>query len=180
MKQLKKLCAMAVVSFGLMGATPAIAIPIVGGQIFSTGGDVFVTVLASDAGYTSELWLFEPGTDTYIALNRDLGTTVDLGFYASGVELVFGLYVRNTGQTFYTGGASRNPDNVVHASVDGGPGAATVGFEDLLGGGDNDFNDAVFSFIIVSPRIAEIPEPTTLGLLGIALVGMSLAKRRKS
>jgi hypothetical protein len=43
-----------------------------------------------------------------------------------------------------TGPGERNPDGIVHAIVeDDGPGAVTVLFEDLFGGGDLSFTDAV-------------------------------------
>lgn len=173
---LKRLLASVVLALGLMGTTPTLAIPIVGGQIYSTGGDVLVTVLESTAGFTSELWLFEPGTGFFIALNHEEGTTVNLGYYAAGIELVFGIYVRDTKMTYYTGDASRNADNVAHAAVEGGAGFAIVGFEDMFGGGDFDFDDNVFEFVGVAP-IAAIPEPGTLALLGAAMAGWALRRR---
>ena len=39
---------------------PASAAPVLGGQLFSTGNDVQVQVMPASAGFTSELWLFEP------------------------------------------------------------------------------------------------------------------------
>jgi hypothetical protein len=55
-----------------------------------------------------------------------VGTVVDLGFFTAGTEVVFGL--RNDTNddepnwgTYYTGSASRNPDNHFHAVVDNDP-----------------------------------------------------------
>lgn len=55
-----------------------------------------------------------------------------------------------------------------------------VGMEDLLASqeSDFDFNDLVFGFLgIASPYI---PEPTTLSLLGIGLIGLAIARSRKT
>jgi len=121
-----------------------------GGQLFSTGGTVEVTVLPAAAGFTSSLFLRNPdGTDgPVIATNRQVGTHVTLGPFPAGQELVFGIHVED-GHTYLMGPASRNPDNVVHANVTEVVSVERtfdVGFEDLFGGGDRDYNDNVFRF----------------------------------
>ncbi len=121
--------------------------PQIGGQLYATGGDILVEVLPATAGYTSELWLFSPAPARYIALNHDVGTIVNLGSFPAGTELIFRIYVREEESSFYTGPGSRNPDGLPHAAVESeGPGLAIVGFEDLYGGGDLDYDDNVFRF----------------------------------
>jgi hypothetical protein len=141
---------------------PALAAPVLGGQLFGTGGEVTVEVLPATSGFTSELRLCQPGEpQQFLALDSDVGSVVTVGTFPAGVELVFCIFVRNTGQTYYMGPASRNPDNVLHATVDAtGPGAAIVGFEDLFGGGDRDYDDNVFKFTGVIPN----PPPDCSGV----------------
>lgn len=160
----------ALVSAGLLAlAGPAAASPVLGGQVFGTGGPVTVEVLPAEAGYTSELRLCQPGeAQVFLATNRDVGSVVPVGTFPSGTELVFCIYVRNTGQTYYMGPMSRNPDNVIHAAVDfTGPSEATVGFEDTWGAGDRDYNDNVFRFTgVISNQLPDCPtltaEPSAL------------------
>jgi RHS repeat-associated protein/uncharacterized repeat protein (TIGR01451 family) len=131
----------------------AVAAPEVGGQLFSSGGAVEVQVLEATAGLTSELWLFEPGPPRMLATNREVGRVVPLGSFPSGAELVFGIKVG--GHEFRMGPADRNPDGIVHATVEFlDQGRAVVGFEDLYGGGDLDYDDNRFEF-----RGAIVPEP---------------------
>jgi hypothetical protein len=165
----------------LFGPTQAFAAPQLGGQLFSLGGNVEVKVLPASAGYTSELHLFSPGSDRFIATNRDVGLTVDLGAFPAGVELLFGIFVRDTGKTFQMGPASRNPDGIEHAVVNFlAPGLANVGFEDLLGGGDRDFDDNVFQFRgAIGPSTSTVPEPSSWLLLGSSLVGLVTWCRHK-
>jgi hypothetical protein len=121
---------------------------IIGGKLFSTEAPVQVEVAPSGvAFYTSELWLFEPGPPRFLATNRDVGQVIDLGVFDPGVELVFGIVVRDTGWTFKMGPGDRNPDDIPHAAVEWlEPGVVVVGFEDVYGGGDRDYDDVVFIF----------------------------------
>lgn len=118
--------------------------PGLGGRIFAGGGDLVVQVLSPNADLTSDIFLYRPGKPPRpIGSSRDINKPpVLLGHFAAGSELVFGIVVRGTGNTFKTGGGSRNPDGLVHAIVQCFPnGRAEVKFEDIPGGGDSDFDD---------------------------------------
>ena len=144
-------------------AEPTDPEPLLGGQLYSTGSAVTVEVLPASAGLTSTLFLLDP-EEVQIATNRDVGTTKTVGPYGSGTELVFGIRVG--GQEFRLGPGGRNPDGIPHAVVDFGPdGCAVVGFEDLFGGGDRDYDDNKFKFCGgIAPEVPEDPEePPTPG-----------------
>lgn len=114
----------------------------IGGRLFSNGGELEVELLAADAGFTIELYLMSPGQQRFIATNRDAGTIVKLGTVPAGVELILGVYVRETHKTYVMGSGSVNPDGLPHAEVTCfGGGRSNVGFEDQMGGGDSDYND---------------------------------------
>jgi hypothetical protein len=116
------------------------------GRLYATGRNVTVTVLPAEAGYTSTLSLYSPKNVT-IGTNRDVGRVVDLGRFPRGTELLFGIYVQNTGDTFKTGDGIRNPDGIEHTRANAsGVNLVDVGFEDLFGGGDRDYNDNMYRF----------------------------------
>jgi hypothetical protein len=124
-----------------------------GAQIFlADDASIHIKYCGGSAGFTSDLFL-APDTTTIIATGHVTpeGAIVDLGARAQGSELEFLIYVQNTGDTFHMGPPFRNPDGAFHARVltlpiDGLNTEYAVGFEDLFGGGDNDFND--FTFIV--------------------------------
>ena len=134
--------------------------PALGGQLFSTGGEVTIEVLPASAGLTSTLFLMEPER-LRVATNRDIGTKVTIGPYGTGEELVFGIEVG--GHEFRLGPGGRNPDGLEHGVVDfGTDGCAVVGFEDLFGGGDRDYDDNRFQFCgAIASEVPEDPEPPT-------------------
>lgn len=117
--------------------------------------------------------------------------TAQSAFGTKNIGDTFGFYLRNTvdrsGGTFYSH-TSLNADGLDHsvlydtsvnavgftlnnllASAD-----IVLGFEDLYGGGDRDYDDMVIGVNDVS-----IPEPSILALMGLGLLGAGFAGRRK-
>jgi hypothetical protein len=144
------------VGAGLVTATlfaqPVWAASILGGSaIVSTTGEVKAVFVSGDAGFDNELYLDSPANGLGLIFQNHVnapGDTVSLGVFDAGTELIFRLFVLQTGDSFFTGGDHRNPDNLPHAYLDDSvvPGSTLVGFEDLFGGGDFDYNDTVFRF----------------------------------
>jgi hypothetical protein len=138
---------------GAQAPTPSLQCTIPAGSLtagatitLSQDSQVSVEFCGGSAGYTSDLYLSNPDFQ-YIATGNvtPSGTVVDLGVQLEGNELVFMIYVRDTGFTFYSGSASRNADGRIHAGVANlGGGVYQVGFEDLFGGGDGDMDDITF------------------------------------
>ena len=173
----------------------AFATPIVGQQLYYQGGAIEITILPYEAYFTNSLFLFTPNGPVQIANNVEVGKVItlhDLGLsgVAIGNELVFGINVLNNGDQFVIGPATRNIDDTGHFRVDytASPngGIAQVGVEDLIGGGDLDYNDFVFLAggaigLTPPPRsISAVDEPGPAILLVAGLAGLGLLRRKQT
>lgn len=108
-----------------------------GGQVYSTGlEDIWVTIIpksrATNITYLCQIYILGPGTAKYVGSNYEK-KSLNLGKFPAG-ELLIGT--SNTAEriTVQTGPASRNPDNLPHATVRELPdGVVDVRFEDSRG-----------------------------------------------
>jgi len=189
-----------------------------GGPVIYTGGEVTLTLLFQEALFENELFVFrsaigntfDPANAIAVFSNKAaIGSTftfdpaADLGL-AIGDEIIFGICTNipegdsvacgsfgNANAVLYSGPASRNFDNAIHAEVATACSGAycgtftgtAVAFEDIrevnpdMIPPDRDFNDLVFGVTQTT-----VPEPVTMTLLATGLAGMSgatLWRRRK-
>ena len=93
----------AALGFASLISSAAMAFPIAavgteGLPVIASGGDVVATYQGNSASYSNDLWL---GLE-FIFNNHatPVGTTMDLGNFTAGTELVFRLHVNNTGDNW--------------------------------------------------------------------------------
>lgn len=151
-------------------------------SVIASGGNVIAKYEGNSAGYSNDLLL----DMTFIFNNHAtaVGATMDLGSFAAGTELIFQLYVHNTGDRWYTGSGTRNADGLIHARVQENwlPGVTLVSFEDLWGTpeGQNGYNDLSFSFTNTQTTPVGVPETSGLLLMLLGLAGLAAARRKNA
>lgn len=175
------------------------------GKLFlSENAIVTVYFLGEGAGYKNSFGWYDATLDPTIAENRNIiwsnasgtaaglggggdlavGDSVSLGELSAGTELGFFLiangYNNPNGDIFYTE-TTFNSDGIDHviAGATGADGLLALGFEDLLGGGDQDYNDLMIAIDIgienVVQVVAAAPEPAVWALIIVGLM-MTLSK----
>ena len=113
------------------------------------------------------------------------GDFVDLGLYKKGTTLDFFLVANgfNGGKQLFSTTQSLNSDGLIHSIAlnNNGSPYQLIAFEDILGGGDRDFNDCVFAFevksAIIEPHGLAAPEPSLL--FGSSFMCVLLLSHRK-
>lgn len=187
MTRLKQTLLGATCAAALMGTTSDAA---ESQTLYAWSPTVVVEFVSFSAAYTNDLYFFPSfgGTGQYILTNNTAtpGSSYLVTNSATiNQELIFGIYVHNTNQWYYTGDPNRNSDGVLHADVSdigGGSYQVRVGFEDLPNGGDKDYNDLIFD--VSGARTHVTPEPISMVLLGSGLFGVggvgALRRRRQN
>lgn len=141
-------------------------------RLIATGDDVVLTFLGPTGAYYEESsFVFTPnGTSSDFFQNHSTvkGTVIDLGSYTAGTEIVLGIHVADSGQTYFTGPGNRNPDGAVHAFVQndwqGVSGLTYIGFEDMYANlpADWGYVDEVFA---ITGVVGSAPETSRTILL---------------
>jgi hypothetical protein len=106
-------------------------------------GDVVVDIEASESGYDNAIYYSTDGFRTRHRIGIDNQTqSVNLGSFAPGTKIEFGIE-NGEGEFFKTGAGALNGDGLRHARIERHADGTRISFEDLHGGGDRDFNDAI-------------------------------------
>jgi hypothetical protein len=135
------------------------------GSIIVNASHVSVTLVWYEAEFDDLFGMDSPVPQDFFSCHtQPAGVPVDAGVFDAG-ELIFRIKTPD-GNTWLTGPASRNADNVQHAQLT--PISDTViriGWEDYYGGGDQDFNDCVVDVTIqelptATPTASSTPAPT--------------------
>lgn len=149
----------------------------------SSGDPMLIFPNASSSAST-----FDPSSKLVRTTSAPLlpGDFSDLGRFSAGTKLDFFLIANGAlgGKYVYTTEASSNPDRINHVvsfayAMKDSP-YLIIGFEDLYGGGDRDFNDLLFAVDIGAVNVRALtPEPGTWLTLGSFLgLGVWLRQRR--
>lgn len=146
-------------------------------------GEVSAYFIGQSADYTNVLLpVFSDSVAPSNSINNHasvMGQQFDYGYHDKGSFVIFGNIVADTGDSWYSSD-SMNSDGLNHMryaelTLPDGTSALLIGFEDLKGGGDLDFNDTMVLFTNVSP----VPEPSTYLMMAIGLVVLRFATRSR-
>ena len=175
----------------------------------SNTGDVIAYYAGSTASFENQLGMLINGVQSSSGFGLDnkttaLGTAFNLGHVTKGDTLVFDLKVISLGglivysdptmnSAYDNGGPGLN--HVYSTPYSGGslgnniPNGTFVGFEDLRGGGDKNYNDEDFVFTNVgsvstttTTNSAVVSEPSSFVAFGLGAIGfmaIAIQKRRQ-
>jgi hypothetical protein len=158
------------------------------------------TLVIEDAGYRdfNELGIYSASNSMYQAVlfdgSDDAGASASLVFDANGLKMVngveiadgfgwdFGFYLSNEDKRFaWFSEKERNSDGFDHFVAFEEDGAMWGAFEDHHGGGDEDFNDLVFSVrgVVGGASNNPIPEPDAALVYSVGLFVIIQVRRQR-
>lgn len=151
--------------------------------VVADDGPVNAYFAGGSASYTSYMSTIIGGVTRFEGFNNqtsDIGDFRSYGEHKAGTNVEAVLYNLSTNDIWYSD-ISKNSDGFNHVfasqfNLPGGGSAVFVGFEDIRGLGDRDFNDN--SMIFTNIEIAPIPEPSTYLMLLAGLMLVYLSRKR--
>lgn len=133
-----------------------------------------IEIFSGEASANSSTKVIWVGNDVYV--NNINGKPMFANFGKT-----FGYYLSNPKGTFYSDD-SLNSDKIAHILAYKSKTDANewwLGMEDLVGGGDRDYEDMVTKISgISSTTISAVSEPATIFFLGLGLIGLAAIKRK--
>ncbi|VFQ46487.1 DUF4114 domain-containing protein [Desulfoluna butyratoxydans] len=141
---------------------------------------------------TSRISSYDPGPGSSESRSRWYplypGDFVDIGNLEANTQLDFFLIANGArgGTMTYSTDTSINPDGIDHVVAYAMPSSPylLVGFEDLYGGGDRDFNDLLFAVDIGTANVAalaSVPEPATLlTLVSFLIIAFTVHRKKQA
>lgn len=113
----------------------------------------------------------------------NIGDSMNLGNFDAGTKFDFWLASDSRSSHIYGADASENRDGKQHLIAYYDSDYVVLGFEDINGGGDLDYNDTVFAVDFGkgnSASMADVPEPTSAAVFfGLAAVGLMGVRQRR-
>lgn len=140
-------------------------------------GNIYGYFAGATAGYDSKLSLSINGIQSNAFIHNHLsisGDEVNFGYAHAGDIIEVSLEVLTTGDTFYQD-QSLNLDGLNHLRYAQHDHFLFLGFEDLLGGGDMDFDDNNAFFT----NISAVPEPENYMMLLVGLLLISFVSTQR-
>ncbi|MEI8038719.1 MAG: DUF4114 domain-containing protein [Verrucomicrobiota bacterium] len=166
------------------GNRNTLGISTTGGSPLSPDAALIFPNASSSTGYGGSGSLVRTSNEPLVP-----GDFVNLGSFKAGTALDFFLIASGAtgGTDFFSTNSSLNKDGIIHSVTMAANGSTylIIGFEDLKGGGDRDFNDVVIAVEVtpsIVPHIAGIgaPEPSlATGALITCLALLGFTRRRR-
>lgn len=151
---------------------------------------LFYTATNASGGLTSGGKIFDDISSRDSKLSESngplaLGQGVSLGAFVGATQLDFMIKSngKNGGNTMLGTNAAANPSGLQHVVAFQHQDWIILGFEDIVGGGDRDYNDVIFAVrgIQHGAPPEDVPEPSALlGIAALAIGGFTTLRRRKA
>ncbi|MBD1915547.1 MULTISPECIES: DUF4114 domain-containing protein [Cyanophyceae] len=152
---------------------------------------LFYTATNASGGLTSSGKIFDDISSRDSKLSESngplaLGQGVSLGAFVGATQLDFMIKSngKNGGNTMLGTNAAANPNGLQHVVAFQHQDWIILGFEDIVGGGDRDYNDVIFAVRGIqhgAPPAEDVPEPSALlGIAALGIGGFTTLRRRKA